>query len=135
MIIGLVNIGEYADKNPLANDTGSEGQEIDQGSVFEVENPANETFGGFVTEAGKCYFGGVLFGLDGCKNVIEASIGSTDIGRQAITIVNGIGIFTDSIKAFFTFDVPGAPGWVRGLFAIPMNITLMYLLIQLFPTT
>lgn len=79
----------------------------------------------------------VIFGtLDACKSFISGVLGSdSGIAKVALMSINAIQQLANALAAFFTFDIPGAPGWVRVLIAVPLNITLLYMIIQVLPTT
>lgn len=112
--------------------TDAVNEETATGTQVEATNQTAQD--SFVTAAGKCFLGGLLFAGDSCGQSISetlASIGLEGLSQTVITITNGITAFRDGLFSFLTFNVPGAPNWVRAIISVPLNIGLVYTVIAI----
>lgn len=100
-------------------------------SELEMSNETDEGSGFLFhsINAGICIYGGLLLAGDNCELTAKKVFGFSDITSSFITVVSGINEFTDGLKTFLTFNVPGAPSWFRAMVSVPLNLGLLYIII------
>lgn len=102
-------------------------------TTAEVED---DTDGGFTEFVLDCVFALSPFrgeGLlcDEIENPIRDLLGQSGVGRVLLTTVDGMGAFIAAVGDLMTFNVPGAPTWVRFLIGTPIVATTAYILLSL----
>lgn len=100
-----------------------------------------ETAQDLVTNTVACTFGALSGGIvtyalgqglvcDAVEKVFAETVGNTAIGNVAITVTEGLGTFIALTISLLSFNVPGAPTWVRFTIGTVLTGGVFFILLQ-----